>query len=87
MLNLQEVKDAVDHFSPDELRELREYLENHVVRFLTQQSLPAEERIRRLDEAASAIREDFTNREWDEIEKAMNEEYVESVDEDGFPLL
>jgi DNA-binding GntR family transcriptional regulator len=81
MLNLQEVKEAVDHFSPEELRELREHLEKRAVEILTQHHLSPEERIRRLDEAAKAIREGFTEAEWESVEKAMNEEYIEPWDE------
>lgn len=77
MLKLQEVKEAIDHFSPEELRELREHLEKRAVQILTQQPLPAEERIRRLDEAAKAIHEGFTEAEWEAVEKSMNEEYIE----------
>lgn len=87
MLNLQDVKEAVDHFSPEELRNLREHLENRAVEILTQHPLTPEERIRRLEEATRAIRAGFTDAEWDEIEQAMNEEYIEQVDDDGFPAL
>lgn len=72
MLNLQEVKDAVDHFSPEEIRELREHLEKRAVQMLTQHRLSPEERIARLDEAAKGIREGFTESEWETIEKSMN---------------
>lgn len=78
MLNLQEVKEAVDHFSPEELRE---HLEKRAVEILTQHHLSSEERIRRLDEAAKAIREGFTETEWEAVEKSMNEEYIEPWDE------
>ena len=81
MLNLEEVKEAVDHFSPEELRELREHLEKRAVEILTQHHLSPEEQIRRLDEAAKAIREGFTEAEWEAVEKAMNEEYIEPWDE------
>jgi uncharacterized alpha-E superfamily protein len=81
MLNLQEVKEAVDHFSPEELYELREHLEKRAVEILTVHRLSPEERIRRLDEAAKAIREDFSDAEWEAVEKAMNEEYIEPWDE------
>ncbi len=73
MLNLQEVKEALDHFSPEELRELREHLEKRTIEVLTQHHLSPEERIRRLDEAAKAIREGFTEAEWEAVEKAMND--------------
>lgn len=81
MLNLQEVKEAVDHFSSEELLELREHLEKRAVELLPQHPLSPEERIRRLDEAAKAIREGFSDAEWDAIEKAMNEEYIKPWDE------
>lgn len=81
MLNLQEVKEAVDHFSPEELRELREHLERRAVEILTQHHLSPEERIRRLEEAAKAIREGFTDAEWEAVEKSMNEKYIEPWDE------
>lgn len=42
--------------------------------------LSPEERIRRLDEAARAIRAGFTEAEWAEVERAMNEEYIEPAD-------
>lgn len=80
MLNLQKVKEAVDHLLPEELRELREHLEKRAVEILTQHHLSPEERIRRLDEAAKAIREGFTEVEWEAVEKAMNEEYIEPWD-------
>lgn len=80
MLNLQAVKEAVDHLSPEELRELREYLERRAAEILTQHPLSPKERIRRLDEAARAIRESFNEAEWEAIEKAMNEEYIEPWD-------
>ncbi|MDL1901597.1 hypothetical protein FBR02_12585 [Anaerolineae bacterium CFX9] len=86
MLNLQEVKEAVDHFSPEELRELREHLEKRAVEILSNPLSP-DERIRLLDEAAKAIREGFTDEEWEAVEQAMNEEYIEPVDDDGFPVL
>lgn len=80
MLNLQEVKEAVDHFSPEELRELHEHLEKRAVEIMSQHYLAPEERIRRLNEAAKAIREGFTDAEWEAVEKAMNEEYIEPGD-------
>lgn len=81
MLNLQEVKKAVDHFSAEELRELREYLENRALQLQTRHPLTAEERIRHLRAAAKAIHTGFTAAEWDVVERAINEEYVEPWDE------
>lgn len=81
MLDLQEVKKAVDQFSPEELYELREHLEKRAAEMMIQKQLSPEERIRRLDEAAQAIREGFTDAEWLAVEQAMNEEYIELWDE------
>ncbi len=77
MMNLQDMKAAVAQLSPEEVQELRDYLEQVATTLPTQEPLAAEERIRRLDEAAAAIRSGFSDSEWDAIEKAMNEEYVE----------
>ncbi|MBK8022739.1 MAG: hypothetical protein IPK19_15230 [Chloroflexi bacterium] len=83
MLNLQEVKAAVDHLSPDERAELRAYLDQGEVRVLRAGTMDVDA----LLEAARQIREGFTDEEWEEVERAMNEEYIEPVDDDGFPLL
>ncbi len=81
MLNLQEVKEAIDHLSREELRELREHVENRFVEILTEHPVSPEERIRRLDAAAKAMREGLTKEEWEAVEQAMNEEYIEPWDE------
>jgi hypothetical protein len=81
MLNLQEMKEAVDQLSAEELHELRQYLEKREIEIRTHLPLSADERIRRLDAAARAIRVGFTDAEWDEVEKAMNEEYIEPWNE------
>lgn len=78
-MTLQEMKEAIDHLSPEERAELRAYLDEQA--HLAPHLLPPEERIRRLDAAAKAISEGLTDAEWDEIEKAMNEEYIEPWDE------
>ncbi len=80
-MNLQEVIKVVDQLSPEERAELRAYLDQHEAQWLPVHKLSAEERIRRLDEAAKAIREGFTDAEWEKVEKAMNEEYIEPWDE------
>ncbi len=85
MMNLQEVKEAVDHLSPEERAELRSYLDEQTV----QEEAPLKAGTMNVDallEAAKAIREGFSDEEWEAIEQAMNEEYIEPVDEDGFPL-
>jgi uncharacterized alpha-E superfamily protein len=86
MMTLQAVKEVVDQLSPAERAELLRYLEEEVSILLPKYPLSAEERIQNMDEAARAIREGFTDAEWEEVVAAMNEEYIEPVDEDGFPL-
>lgn len=79
-MNLREVMKAVDELSPEDLRQLRDYVNQRATQ--TAHPLSPEERIRRLDAAARAIREGFTDEEWRQIERDMNAEYVEPVDED-----
>lgn len=81
MLNLQEVKEAVDYLSPEERAELRAYLDEREAEKTKLRAGTMD--IDALLEAARAIREDFTDEEWQEVERAMNEEYIEAVDEDG----
>jgi len=69
MITLQDVKKAVDQLSPEERAELQAYLAE---RENLMRDLSPEERIQRLDAAARAIREGFTDAEWAEIEQAMN---------------
>ena len=80
MPNLREVKAAIDRLSPEEQAELRAYLNERAATTATM-------RIDALQEAARVIREGFTDDEWEEVERAMNDEYIEPVDEDGFPIL
>ena len=79
MINLQAVKEAIDQLSPAELDELRRHLEKKAIE-VTEPEISPEERIIRLDKAAYAIRNSFTDVQWDEIEQAMNEEYIEPWD-------
>ena len=84
MQNLQEMKEAIDHLSPEERAELRAYLDQGEAQKTALRA--GTMNIDVLQEAARAIREGFTDEEWEEVERAMNEEYIELVDEDGFPL-
>jgi len=81
MMNLQEVMKAIDHFSPEELHELRAYLDRHEAQNLPPCALSPEERARRLDEAFAQLREGLTPEQLDEMTNAMNEEYIEPWDE------
>jgi hypothetical protein len=80
MMTLQDVLKVVDTLSPEELRELRAYLDNraespHVV-------LSPGERARRLEEGFQALREGLTPSQLDAMTDAMNAESVEPFDED-----
>lgn len=82
MMTLQDVKQAIDRLSPEERRELREYLEQCES---TEQNVPQltpAERARRLDAAFEQLRAGLTQAELDEMTEAMNAKYIESVDED-----
>lgn len=74
MLNLQEMKEAIGSLSPEEVRELREHLERRASEIQPSHVLSPDERIRRLEAVARAIRVSFTDAEWDVVEQAMNEE-------------
>ncbi len=74
MTTLQDVKKAIDRLSPEERRELREYLEQRESIEQPAHELSPEERIRRLDAAAQAIREGMTQAELDDMLEAMNAE-------------
>ena len=82
MVTLQDVKKAIDQFSPEERRELREYLEQREGIEPFVHLLSPEERIRRMDVAAKTIRAGMTRAELDDMTAAMNAEYIESFDED-----
>lgn len=83
MLNLQEVKEAIDYLSPEERAELRAYLDERETITLRAGTM----NIDTLLEAVRKMHKGITESEWDEIEQAMNQEYIEPVDDDGFPLL
>ena len=85
MMTLQAVKAAVDQLSSAERAELRDYLEEG-------DSSPQELRAGTMDidaltAAARLIREGFSDEEWEQVVAAMNEEYIEPVGDDGFPVL
>lgn len=82
MVNLQDMKNAIDRLTPEERRELRQYLEQRESTEQLTHELSPEERIRRLEEAVKALREGLTQAELDEMTDAMNAEYIEPVDED-----
>ena len=82
MMTLQDVKKAIDHLSPEERRELREYLEQRESNEPSVPVLSPEERIRRMDAAVETIRAGMSQAELDDMTAAMNAEYIEPFDED-----
>ena len=82
MVTLQDVKKAIDRLSPEERRELREYLEQRESNEPSTPILSPEERIRRMDAAVETIRAGMSQAELDDMTAAMNAEYVEPFDED-----
>jgi uncharacterized protein YeeX (DUF496 family) len=82
MMTFQDVIKAVDALSPEELRQLRAYIDQREGIDRPVHSLSPEERIRRMKTAAAAIREGMTKEQLDEMIEDMNAEYIEPVDED-----
>jgi hypothetical protein len=81
MHTLQHVIRAVDHLSPEERAELRQYLDEYPP---VQEPLQAGTMdIDSLLAAAQAIRESMSPEDYEEMLAAMNEEYIEPVDENG----
>jgi len=72
-----EVIKAVDQFSPDQLRQLREYIQQREQQIeLKAGTLNMAELLEGLEE----MRAGLTDEEFREIERAMNEEYIEPLD-------
>jgi hypothetical protein len=72
-MTLAEVIKAVDELSPDEIRQLRDYLETRQA----QQELDIEG----IKQIFSELREGFSEQDLQELEWAMNAEYIEPVDD------
>ena len=81
MHTLQEIRQAVDQLSKDELADLRIYIQQREQTVYAVHLRSPEERIALLERAAQAIHKGFSDAEWTEIEQAMNEEYIEPWDE------
>ena len=84
-MTLQELFRAVDRLSPNEQNELRNYL-NRLQNDPSDVMSPAE-RAQRLDAAFDAFRIGLDDATLDEIVNAMNDDYIEPIGDDGFPLL
>lgn len=85
MLKLQQMKEAVDQLSPEERAELRAYLDEWAAEKPSLRAGTMD--IDALLDAAREIREGLASEEWDDIQRAMNEDFIEPVDDDGFPRL
>lgn len=74
-----DVKKAVDRFSADELQRLRDYIDEREQALALQAGTVD---MNSLQQALEDIRAGLTEEEFAEIERAMNEEYIEPVDTD-----
>jgi hypothetical protein len=74
-MTLDKLKEAIDQLSADERQHLREYIEQH--------ETPSTKKLdmRALDQVFAELREGFSEEDLDELEWAMNVEYVEPLDE------
>lgn len=85
-MTLQDILKVVDRLTQAERNTLRQYLDTTEPE-LNPHLLPPEERARRLDAAFDAFREGLTPEQINDMVNAMNSQYVEPIDEDGFPKL
>ncbi len=83
-MTLQTVKKLVDTLSAEEQAELRTYLDQKTS---AGTSLSPTERAKQLNAAFAEFREGLSSDELNAIAEAMNEDYIEPVDDEGFPLL
>ena len=72
-MTLADVIQAVDRLSPEERRQLRDYLDRY-------EEAPETNDLDALMRALEVIREGLTEEEFSEIEQAMNAEYIEQLD-------
>jgi hypothetical protein len=72
-MTLNDILQAVDKLSHEELRQLRGYVEQRERQSHPARGLTPEERIRRMRSAAAAIREGMTQEQLDEMFAAMND--------------
>lgn len=74
-----DVKKAVSRFSAEELRQLREYIEAREQQIVLH---PGTVDMNSLLAALEDIREGLSEEDFAEIERAMNEEYIEALDDE-----
>jgi uncharacterized alpha-E superfamily protein len=80
-MTVKEMIARLDELTPDEMAELQSEIERRKHATPAHVISPAE-RVRRMRAAAQAIREGFSDDEWAKVEKAINEEYLEPLDDD-----
>jgi len=76
-MTLKDILQAVDKLSREELRHLREYVEQREWQIHPARGSSPEERIRLIRSAASAIRQGMTQEQLDEMFAAMNGHNIE----------
>jgi|GEM_PF-895315 len=93
-MTLTDIIQAIDKLTLDEQQQLQIYLTQHVqiaaAKFPDESQYKLKKVPLDMDEllkAAAEIREGFTESELIELEHAMNDDYFEPIDEDGFPSL
>lgn len=79
MMIFTDVMKAVDEFSVDQLRQLREYIQQREQQLELQAGTL---NIEQLLEGLAEMRAGLTEAEFHEIERAMNEEYIEPLGND-----
>jgi hypothetical protein len=73
-MTLADVIQAVARLSPEERRQLRDYLDRYG-------EAPKKNDFDAFMQALEAVREGLTEKEFSEIEQAMNAEYIEPLDD------
>lgn len=79
-MTFEEVLQVVDQLNDEERQRLHQYLDQQA-QSIKAHPLSAEERIQRLNAAMDAMRDGLSQEELDEMTAAMNEDYIEAVDD------
>jgi phage shock protein A len=81
MMTLQDAIRVIDELSPDELHQLRTYIEQREDQLSFGHELSPEEHGRLLDEAFAELRAGLTQQQLDEMTEAMNADFIQPWDE------
>jgi uncharacterized alpha-E superfamily protein len=82
-MTVKEMIARLDELTPAEMTELQGEIERRR-NAAREHSISPAERVRRMRAAAQAIREGFSDDEWAVVERAINEEYVEPMDDEAW---